>query len=455
MSEEKRVHPGEDFDKTYPIWLLVPISLLFIVIWGWFKLVYGLRIIRDPALKRLEGPAVYLGNHCSALDFFFMSIAFYPKRIHYVMSNVFLAKWWGKPVIKGLQQIPKSQFFAEAKSVMTMKRAIKRGCDIGIYPEGRMSLTGRTGYIAPSIGKLVKSFNAPVVIVKEEGFSLRKPLWSAKSRRGKLRLDCRLLLTAAEIGDLSAEEIYRRIVGALDYDDYAEQRAEGAPFGKSRRLSGEGRLAEGLELILRRCPACGRELSMASAGNRLFCEECDFAVTLDEYNRLTPEGGAWPGRALDSIPAWYDWQAAGLRRLLLEPGYHYSSPVRLTILSKDNFQPTDGGPARLCLDRDGVRLVREPAGFAGGEGDSRGGEGSGSDSPGAADGRGEAAPDGPEVLLSFSPGQLPTITGTLGRYVDLPGLEALYRPEFGDRRLPVFWMQAVEVLYELENAPAE
>ena len=57
--------------------------------------------------------------------------------------------------------------------------------------------------------------------------------------------------------------------------------------------------------------------------------------------------------------------------------------------------------------------------------------------------------------MSFSPGQLPTITGTLGRYVDLPGLEALYRPEFEDRRLPVFWMQAVEVLYELENASAE
>ena len=61
----------------------------------------------------------------------------------------------------------------------------------------------------------------------------------------------------------------------------------------------------------------------------------------------------------------------------------------------------------------------------------------------------------PQQLLHFGAGQLPTITGTLGRFVDLPGLEALYRPFFQDRRLPVFWMQAVEALAAVRNTYRE
>ena len=422
MAEEKRSegtkkHRGEDFAVSYPFWLLLPIGLLFIVIWGWFKLFYGLKIQREKRLEDLKGPVIYLGNHCSLLDFFFMSIAFFPRRIHYVMSNVFLAKWWGKPVICGLQQIPKSQFFAEAKSVMTMKRAVKRGCSIGIYPEGRIALTGCTGYIAPAIGKLVKSFGAPVVIVKETGFCLRKPLWARKSRRGPVELDCRLLLNSEEITALSAEEIYERIRNSLAYDDYRRQEEIKTLYGR------RGRLAEGLELILHRCPACGKELAMESAGDRLFCSNCGFAVTLDPANRLTPEKGSWPGPVLEGIPAWYQWQAAEMEQLLTEPGYHFSSPVNLKVLSKETFQERELGPARLNLSAGGIGL--------------------------------EELGEKPQQLLHFGAGQLPTITGTLGRFVDLPGLEALYRPFFQDRRLPVFWMQAVEALAAVRNTYRE
>ncbi len=445
--EEKRRYTGEDFAPVYPLWLLFPITLLFLVILLWFKLVYRLKIIRDPELEKLPpGPAVYLGNHCSMLDFFFMSIAFYPRRIHYVMSNAFLSKWWGPPVIRGLQQIPKSQFFAEAKSVITMKRAVKKGCSIGIYPEGRISLTGRTGYIAPAIGKLVKSFEVPVIAVKEEGFSLRKPLWSKIRRRGDLQVECRLLFTHQEIQDLTAEEIHRRIVEALDYNDNERQLRKGLPFGKSRRLFGRAKLAEGLELILHRCPSCGRELVMESSGNRLFCGECGFGVTLDEYNRLTPERGGWPGESLTSIPDWYDWQAGVMRRRLAAPGYSFSSPGRLTLLAKNSFRAEEGGPVKVCLDAAGIWLekdgVREKAHQTGEPG------------PGywpaeqkETEAAGDRGADEDKVIRYFSAGQLPTVTGTLGCFVDFPGVDTLYRPEFNDRRLPVFWMQAVEALY--------
>ena len=53
--EEKRRYTGEDFAPVYPLWLLFPITLLFLVILLWFKLVYRLKIIRDPARRFIWG----------------------------------------------------------------------------------------------------------------------------------------------------------------------------------------------------------------------------------------------------------------------------------------------------------------------------------------------------------------------------------------------------------------
>ncbi len=444
----------ERYDVRYPLWILCILAPVMALVWLYLKLFHQMRITVDSRLQEIKDqPWVVLGNHASYFDAPIMTIAFFPKRIHYVMSNSFMATWWGALIIKILQQIPKSQFFVEAKSVIAMKRAVAAGASIGLYPEGRMALTGRLGYVAPSVGKLVKSFGIPVVIVKEEGVSLGRPLWTKEKRRGPIEVQCRLLLTREEIAGQTAEEVYQKIIQALDYNDHQWQLEKGAAYKSSRP-------AEGLEKLLHRCPACGQDFVMLSQGESLICGHCGFTVQMTGHNRLQPAAGfAWPGEALASIPLWYDWQGACLKRRLGQQGEEAQTAVKkaeqsgaaaeeaatsaatpaaaqaampaiaqaaveIEVLLKEDFQARPWGTGVLTLKPAGLILT--------------------------GDDQERPLPDGPcpGNQIFFPAGLLPTITGTLGSHVELPGLKALYRLRFADPRQPVFWMQAVEALAE-------
>lgn len=465
--------PKERYDVRYPFWILCILAPVMVVIWLYLKLFHQIRITKDPRLEEIKDePWVVLGNHGSYFDAPIMTIAFFPKRIHYVMSNSFMATWWGAFIIKVLQQIPKSQFFVEAKSVIAMKRAVAAGASVGLYPEGRMTLTGRLGYLAPAVGKLVKSFGIPVVAVKEEGVSLGRPLWAKQSRRGPIEVHCRLLLSREEIARLTAEEVYQRIVRELSYNDHQWQAEKGTLYKCSRP-------AEGLENLLHRCPACRQDFAMTSQRERLVCKHCGFTVQFSGQSRLQPAAGfSWPAQALESIPLWYDWQGACLKERLTRqeaevreadramdqagaeamqaeaiqaetmqaeaglPRQAAAAAIRPTaetavdieVLLKEDFRPRPWGSGLLTLKREGLMLTSddEERPLPDGDGNVCG----------------QGSINGAANQIFFPAGLLPTITGTLGSHVDLPGLKALYRLRFAEAGQPVFWMQAVEALAE-------
>lgn len=427
----------ERYDVRYPLWILCILAPVMVLVWLYLKLFHQIRITRDARLEEIKDePWVVLGNHGSYFDAPIMTIAFFPKRIHYVMSNSFMATWWGAFIIKVLQQIPKSQFFVEAKSVIAMKRAVAAGASVGLYPEGRMSLTGRLGYLAPAVGKLVKSFGIPVVVVKEEGVSLGRPLWAKQSRRGPIEVHCRLLLSREEIARLTAEEVYQRIVQALSYNDHQWQAEKGALYKCSRP-------AEGLENLLHRCPACRQDFAMTSQKERLVCTHCGFTVQVSGQSRLQPAAGfSWPAQALESIPLWYDWQGACLKERLTRQEAEVreadrvivQAAVDIEVLLKEDFQPRPWGSGLLTLKPEGLTLTSD---------DKERPLPDGGDNV-----CGQNGTYGTANQIFFPAGLLPTITGTLGSHVDMPGLKALYRLRFAEPGQPVFWMQAVEALAE-------
>ena len=213
---------------------------------------------------------------------------------------------------------------------------------------------------------------------------------------------------------------------------------------------------------------------MTSQRERLVCKHCGFTVQFSGQSRLQPAAGfSWPAQALESIPLWYDWQGACLKERLTRqeaevreaevqeadramdqagaeamqaeaglPRQAAAAAIRpiaetavdIEVLLKEDFRPRPWGSGLLTLKREGLMLTSDDE------------ERPLPDRDGNVCGQGSI--NGAANQIFFPAGLLPTITGTLGSHVDLPGLKALYRLRFAEAGQPVFWMQAVEALAE-------
>ena len=82
-----------------------------------------------------------------------------------------------------------------------------------------------------------------------------------------METDVTLVATAEELPTLSNEALYARIQAGIFQDEYAWQAQARVPFHAKNP-------AEGLHLMLYRCPKCGREFAMRTEGNAIFCTAC-------------------------------------------------------------------------------------------------------------------------------------------------------------------------------------
>ena len=216
---------------------------------------YGFKVDKS-AIKGLKGPFLVLGNHTSWVDFLYFSNCVYPHPVNVVVtSNVFYMKFLGK-VFTDFGAIPKKQFTSDFSCIKHIKRNLDNGNSVLLFPEGRITVDGSTGYIAPSIGKLIKFLNCPVIKGITVGSYVTRPKWG-KKRPGKVTLKMEPLLSTDDIGDMSNEEIYEYILKNFSYDD-------NVAFKEQNRKVYGLRLAETLEKLLYKCPRCGAEFKNES-----------------------------------------------------------------------------------------------------------------------------------------------------------------------------------------------
>ena len=202
---------------------------------------YGFKVDKS-AIKGLKGPFLVLGNHTSWVDFLYFSNCVYPHPVNVVVtSNVFYMKFLGK-LFTDFGAIPKKQFTSDFSCIKHIKRNLDNGNSVLLFPEGRITVDGSTGYIAPSIGKLIKFLNCPVIKGITVGSYVTRPKWG-KKRPGKVTLKMEPLLSTDDIGDMSNEEIYEYILKNFSYDD-------NVAFKEQNRKVYGLRLAETLEKLL-------------------------------------------------------------------------------------------------------------------------------------------------------------------------------------------------------------
>jgi len=311
----------------------------------YFRWIFGLRVDRS-SIEGMKPPYFVIAGHTSWLDFYTVTIALYPRRMNYLAAYNFFRNPVLKFVLGLVGVIPKNQFTNDNQAILKTKSVIGRGGIIGIFPHGCLSNEGRPGgFASPSIAKLIKTFKIPVVAVQINGGYLTRPRWTKRARRGRIDITVSLIFTGEDLSTLSEDTVYRRVISAIDFDDYKWQRKHKVTF-RGRRL------AEGAELVLYKCPKCKAEFTLRSEGNKLFCLSCGNEALMN--NKLFFEPGTKDSIVYDGFDNWYDFQQESLLSEIHVPDFSITTTTSLLWNEPGKYGYQDMGHGKLSLTREAV-----------------------------------------------------------------------------------------------------
>ena len=316
--------------------------IVYIIIYPLLKILFRLKVDRrnyDPP----KGPFIVISNHVSFMDFLLTMLTFYPRRLNAVAAQKF---YFYRPLNKLLPMmgcIPKNLFDPDVRSIIRIKKVLKQGGRVLLFPEGRCTVAGSYMGIHKSTGKLIKSLGVPVMSCHIEGAYTCMPFWRKGLRLGRERVTLANLFSQEEIKNLTVDEINDAIdirLGGLDTQPPHK------PFHtfRSRHLS------EGLHNILYWCPKCGRELTLETKGTGIRCTACGNTAMIDKTARLIPTQDSV---APENIQDWYTQQSQYESAHLSEDMEPISATVTLRMPLKEAEGLTPCGTGKIWLEPKG------------------------------------------------------------------------------------------------------
>ncbi|MCR5808283.1 MAG: VTT domain-containing protein [Clostridiales bacterium] len=299
----------------------------------------------DGGVKELKGPFVVLCNHGSFYDFYYLKRLLKDANPAYVVNRHIISY----PVIRKLAKkagfISKRLFNVDFTAPRAIFRAVKEGYPVAVFPEGRLSLTGRAYPIVEKSAGFYKKLGVDILVARIEGAYFANPKWRKRFYRTDITVRAERIIKKEEAKALSEEELDRLIDSALYYD---ESETNEALFPQKDK-------AKGLENVLYRCIKCGGLYSTKGRGNSLVCESCGAEWHIDEHYRFTEAPG--------TIANYYDvikkLELAELEKPDLGLG---EIAVDTVIFSeKGRFRTKETGFCRLS--KEGLSYRRDTDGF--------------------------------------------------------------------------------------------
>ena len=258
------------------------------------KLWYGAKVER---MKRPgKRPYLILSNHQTAFDQFFVGML-YLRPIYYVASEDLFSNGFISRMLEwAVRPIPIRKQTTDVRAVTTCVKVAKEGGTIAIAPEGNRTYSGRTMYINPAIGGLVKILRLPVVFVRFEGGYGVQPRWANNVRKGKMRVYVSRIMEPEEYKNLTDDEVADIVKSELYVNDLD---IHGLYKSKAR--------AEFMDRFLHVCPDCGLA-TLRAEKQTLTCTKCHQTWTYLE------------DRTFDRGPfknplEWYDYQESYINNL--------------------------------------------------------------------------------------------------------------------------------------------
>ena len=279
--------------------------------------------IEKIGMENVKPPYILLSNHMYFVDFQLSAMATYPHRVNNVAT---IDGYYRRPwLMELLGCICKRKFTNDLHLIKSIRKVLKRGDILCMYPEARYSPVGTTAILPDSLGKLIKLNKVPVVVLLHHGNYLHTPFWNyRKPRKVPLYTTMTHVLSAEDVEKMTVDEINTAVRKALEYDEYKWQREQGIKITEDFR-------AEGLHKILYQCPACHTEHKMNSFGSEIFCTECNKRWTMNEDGTLAALSGE---TEFSHIPDWYEWQRTMVREQIENGSYSFSDTVEVYSLPR-------------------------------------------------------------------------------------------------------------------------
>ena len=267
-------------------------------------------------MEGLKPPYILLCTHHAFQDFKVTTAAIFPHRANYIVAiDGFIGREW---LLRNVGGIAKRKFTNDTKLVKQIKYSLENLKNIvAIYPEARYSLVGTTAILPDSLGKIIKLFKHPVVVLNMHGNYLSQPVWNLKPRKLNITADMTQIIKKDEIEQLSLDEINDRIQKAFVYDEYKWQFDNKVVIDEPFR-------AENLHKVLYQCPSCLTEHEMDSKGNKIWCNHCHKIYEMDVYGKLHATEGE---TEFSHIPDWYEFERSQVRKQIEEGSYQFEDDV--------------------------------------------------------------------------------------------------------------------------------
>ncbi len=385
------------------------------------------------------GPMLIMSNHLSAYDFINFSAPLLGHKVNFVVAeNMMFSKPIFAKLISSYHAIPKRQYFADFTCIKQIKNNLDSGISVILCPEGKVSADGKTGAIGESTARLVEWLGYPVGVCKLEGASFVRPKWAYNKRKGKNFASYDLLFTKDDVKSLSREEIYKKLVEALDHNEHKWQIENEVEF------KGE-RYAEGLDRILYVCPKCGKEYTLSTKDSEITCSNCGNRVRYENTGRLVALSEN--SKTFERIDLWFDWQRSLVKEQVKAADFCLQDKVKLFVENetKNGYRYIADGTLTLkngeliFVSSSDTRLKNVKAEFK-------------VNNLACEETGGEREPVEEEFLnLAFNVAKSDTIAYQPGTLIDMYDENHTYRFMFEDRFAATKYALAVEELYKIHE----
>ena len=267
-------------------------------------------------------PCLYLMNHSSFIDLKIASKLLYPRPYNIVCtSDGLVGKEW---LMHNLGCIPTQKFVPDLMLIRDMMHSVKNlKCSVLMFPEAGYSFDGTATKLPDSLGKCIKLFGIPVVMIRTYGAFARDPLYNnLQLRKVDVSATMEYILSPQEIAAKSAEEINEMIREQFNFDNFLWQQQNRVRITESFRADGLGR-------VLYKCPHCLQEGYMRGIGTALKCWKCGKTYDLTELGEMQAREGE---TEFSHIPNWYAWQRECVKQEISDGTYSLDADVKIGML---------------------------------------------------------------------------------------------------------------------------
>lgn len=346
----KRQRPAEKNKSGCQNPVKTPNSLVLGILYHSLAFYYFLCGVRVKAVNKVgkpQRPAIVLCNHGSFIDFIYAATLLRKDKPNFVIARLYFYDRVLRWLLEMVGGFPKSMFALDMASTKNCLKVLQQNGILAMMPEARLSTTGRFEDIQESTYSFIKKTAVPIYTVKFNGDYFADPKWGKGFRRGAVvEAELDILYTAEQLRELSVEEIKAGIEQRLHYNEFEWLKERPNLQYRSKRM------AEGLENILTVCPVCRRKHTIATKGEKVFCEECGYLTSLDRRYAFT---GDFP---FENLTQWYDWQKELMKKEVTgNEEFTLTSPVELRLRSNGWGLTRSAGQGVCTLNRQGLTYV--------------------------------------------------------------------------------------------------